>query len=217
MLPAPPRLRACPTSRTPPADLARGYLARAQVLIHQDRLDDAVRQLRGALAADPESAEAHALLGATLARQGAMPEALAEAREAVALAPDEDFTHYHLAWVLHRGGHDRRAASAIAEALRLEPADAPNLTLQAWIMAALGRWQASLAAAERALALEPESAEAARARAETCLEVCGGARRPVCGRRREGQRALQAPAGTVQPDREGWPWSSRETRPPLRG
>ena len=63
---------------------------RAIILYQQAKYDLAEKELWRALAADPNSAEAHRLLSLTLNAQGKYSGALREARKAIHLAPDAE-------------------------------------------------------------------------------------------------------------------------------
>jgi tetratricopeptide (TPR) repeat protein len=92
---------------------------RALLLHGQRRYEDAERELKQVLAADPHNAEAHAMLGLCMAHRNAYAEASAETDAAVGLAPDLPFAHYAKAAVLLRRDRYEEAAAAIQEALRL--------------------------------------------------------------------------------------------------
>lgn len=88
------------------------------------RNDEAEAAARGAVAADPSDARAHALLGALEARRGAVADAAAEAARARTLNPD-----LATAWTLtaHLAERDGRRADAVAawrRAVALAPGNA---------------------------------------------------------------------------------------------
>ncbi len=62
------------------------HIQRARMLIEQSRVDMAEREIRGALAEEPDNAEAHALLGVCLVDMQKFDEARREAEMAVHLA-----------------------------------------------------------------------------------------------------------------------------------
>ena len=70
-----------------------------------NRIDDAQTQVRAALRADPDMAEAHELLGGLLAGKRQLPEAEREYAEAIRLKPDSARAHLDLARVLAAEGN----------------------------------------------------------------------------------------------------------------
>jgi tetratricopeptide (TPR) repeat protein len=156
------------------------------VLFGHGRWQQAAEQFRQALAAEPNSGPAHAMLAISLLNTGKPVSALAEADEAVRIDPAWADAYYTRAQILPHvpiqrsfklsAGDDRlqrlrRARTAIDDALRLRPDDPRYHTLAARIEAQRHRWRMALSAAERALSLDPNSIDAAneRARALTAL------------------------------------------------
>jgi tetratricopeptide (TPR) repeat protein len=146
-------------------------LRRGQLLLNRSRPDLAERELRQALAEEPNHATAHALLGVCLGRLGRWPEALAEAEMAVHLAPANAYAHYVLAWVLYKRGRLDAASSAIVEALRLSPEEPNYLAHLAAIRFDQHHWQAALEAAERGLQLDAEHAPCSNLRAMALVKL----------------------------------------------
>jgi tetratricopeptide (TPR) repeat protein len=84
--------------------------------------DAAIVDLRKALAANSDSAEAHNVLGLLLGRKGADgKEVLAEFREAVHLQPDFAEAHNNLGLVLAQSNDEKAAIAEFREALRISP------------------------------------------------------------------------------------------------
>ena len=84
--------------------------------------DAAVASLRPLLAANPDSAEGHNVLGLLLGRRGASAEDVAaQFREAIRLRPDYAAAHNNLGLVLLQSGDDAAAIAALREAVRLRP------------------------------------------------------------------------------------------------
>lgn len=132
------------------------HLQRALVLLEQTRFDLAEKELRLALADDPDDPFAHAFLASCLNARDDYTPAMAEAQAAIRLAPDWAEAHAILARVLigrHRFDEARLAA---VEALRLDPEDPDYHGLLANIHLGEQQWQAALEEAERGLALDAE-------------------------------------------------------------
>jgi tetratricopeptide (TPR) repeat protein len=128
-----------------------GHVARARVLIEQDRFALAESELRGHILAEPDDATAHAMLALTLAGQKKLREALESARRGIHLAPMLPYAHYILAWVYDQQGRLGEAEAAISEAIRLDPEDADYFALLSSIKLERRRWQEALEAAETGL------------------------------------------------------------------
>jgi predicted Zn-dependent protease len=87
------------------------HLDRARLLLAQSRPADAERETMLALAQQPDSPQALALLALSRIEQDKRKEALEAAREAVGLAPDQPFLHYVHAHVLRNADRSRRRVS----------------------------------------------------------------------------------------------------------
>lgn len=166
------------------------HFERAVLLYQQHRFDLAERELRLALADDPNDAFLHAYLALCLAEADKGDAALIEAREAVGLAPDFAFAHYALAAVLFQVDQYAAADRAVTEAIGLDPSNAPSFALRAQIRLQQSRWKEALEAAEQGLALDPEDV--------TCANLRGMALTQL-GRKEEAQAALR---GTLALDPE---------------
>ncbi len=84
--------------------------------------DAAIDGLRRAIAAHPDQAEAHNVLGLMLGRKGAdSAEVAAEIREAIRLRPDYAEAQNNLGLVLLQAGDDAGAIAAFREAVRISP------------------------------------------------------------------------------------------------
>jgi len=158
-----------PSESASAAQLAAVRIQRARALMDAHRFDLAVKELRGALAADAAHAEAHGLLGFLLAQTAKSDpvireEAEREAREAVQLAPDWAYLHRLHGATLLNLDRPHEALDALQEALRLDPEDAHSHRLVARAERTLGSPAKALAAAEAGLAIDPENAHCANER-----------------------------------------------------
>ena len=146
-------------------------LARAQLLLEQNRYDQAERELRAWLARSPQDPRAHALLALCLLPQERWAEATGEAGEAVRLAPDWSLPYHVMASVLRARGRLDEAEQAVGAAIRTDPDDAGHFSLLAAIHIERGAWRPALEAAERALTLDPEDTTAANLRAVALVNL----------------------------------------------
>jgi tetratricopeptide (TPR) repeat protein len=129
---------------------------RARVLVEQGRYDLAEKELRQALAADPDDGYCHALLALCLCEQEKYDAATDEAKRAIGLAPDVPFSHFLMGRVLLERNHFPEAAAAADQALRLDPSNADHYWLRGAIDLQQRDWSAALRNAEGGLAQNPE-------------------------------------------------------------
>jgi tetratricopeptide (TPR) repeat protein len=99
--------------------IARGNLGAA--LLQDGRVEEAITQLRRALATQPGYREAHVNLGNALARTGRLDEAMQEYRRALELDPRQANAAFGLGNALLRTGRTDEAIAAFRRALDLEP------------------------------------------------------------------------------------------------
>lgn len=132
-------------------------LARAELLLNQERYDLAADTLRQALLQSPEDADIHRLLAFCLSEQEKFDEATSHAQRAVHLAPDDPYAHYVLCSVMADRRRWREARQAIEEALALAPGEPDFYAMLARIAFAQERWRDALSAAEQGLAIDGEN------------------------------------------------------------
>jgi Flp pilus assembly protein TadD len=141
------------------------HYERASLLFDHARNDLAVRELQQELAAAPEHATAHALLGHCLGRQGKLDEALLAVAEALRLAPDLAYAHRVRGWLLRQQGHLEQAEAALKEGLRLDPHDVHAFDELAFVQYQQRRYHDAVASANQGLRLNPEHSGCANDRA----------------------------------------------------
>ncbi|QDU87656.1 invasion protein regulator [Pirellulimonas nuda] len=134
------------------------HLTRAQMLLGRRMVAEAQRELGQALAQQPDSAEAHALLAICRAQQKAYDDATELSQRAVGLAPDSAPIRYLAAQVaLMR--NDLPVAQCLAtEAIELNPHDADYFALRAQVSVARSAWREAMVDLKFALQLEPDNA-----------------------------------------------------------
>lgn len=143
----------------------------ATLLMDQGRYDLAERQLRLALAEDPNLALAHAFLALCLSKRESHTEATAEARHAIGLEPADSYMHFALASVLMRRNMTREAIEAAWEAVGLEPDEVRNWGILAAALAIEKKYKEALTAADRGLALSPDDPTCVNVRAKALAEL----------------------------------------------
>jgi len=124
--------------------------------------DAAVAGLRQALAAKPDRAEVHNLLGLLLGHKGAdSKDVLAEFREAVRLRPDFAEAHNNIGLVLAQADDGEGAIKEFREALRVQPNFVDALTnLGAALISTSADTGEAVRVLEKAVALAPTSLKA---------------------------------------------------------
>lgn len=143
------------TACSSPEERFEEHLARAQTHLENDRIDDALLELQGALKIDPESAEVNERLGRLLAEQGAYQPAVFHLGEAYRLDPTRVDAAMRQASLIWRSS-PRRAQSIIEEAGRLHPNDPRVLRTRSGLMVVMHDNEAALADALAALKLAPD-------------------------------------------------------------
>lgn len=175
-------------------------LRRAELLLQQDRYQQAEGELRLYLAGDPENGYAHALLAMCLVELKQFDPAEASARQAVALSPASSLGHRVLGVVLLRRNRIDEAAHAIDEALRVDPANADLFALKALVALQRYRWQEALDAAREGLQHEPDNLDCINLQAQALVKL---------GRKEEASQAIggalaQAPDNSYTHANQGW-------------
>lgn len=134
---------------------------KACLLYKVGRWELAEREFRGALAADPDYACAHAQLAGALAHQNRNDEALDAARMAVGLAPDDAYVLQWYAFVLAWRNEYDACLRVSEEALRIAPddADVRNRLCEAHFR--LDSFDSALEACEAGLSLDPSHVDCA--------------------------------------------------------
>ncbi len=142
--------------QTSPESLAR--LKAGADHLQRGHADQAVRECKAALAADPQSAAAHMLLGqAYLALRSAsmMAEAKAELQQALSLDPTLLWARFYLARVYLDLGRNDKAKAELERGLEQRPNVAHFLALLGEVNRKLGSPEASLALNKKALEADP--------------------------------------------------------------
>lgn len=183
-------------------DYTTDWLARAQLLMQQNRPDQAASELRRHLTRDPHEPVAHALLAVCLLdEESQLPTAQQEAELAIHLAPEYDFAFYALALVQHRQHRLKEAMAAINQALALDPTDANYHHLLGSLRLESGQLPAALQAARTGLSFDSEHAGLHSLEARTLSRQGRGAAASAAARAALGHGAesssVQAQAGWV--------------------
>ncbi len=174
-----------PNPRYVPALVGRG-----DALAAADRLDDAIRDLRAALAVDASMPdvrrrlevltfrrEQHSLEAARrAAAAGRLDEAAAAYERAIERSPDSALLYRELAAVEQRQGRTDEAVARLRKAVSLDPNDARALTELGGLLEAGGDYGAAAEAYARAVRIDPSPET--RARLEAARAAGGASKLP---------------------------------------
>ncbi len=144
---------------------------RAAALLEIGRPADAERELRAAIADDPDDPETYVLIASALVALSRPGEALAAAQTAVSLDPEDPDGHFIAALAAAEAGDHVLAERSIRAALTLAPTWPSYVAAYAWLLAAQGRNEEAIEQARRAQELDPENAEAAAILASSLAQV----------------------------------------------
>jgi Tfp pilus assembly protein PilF len=140
------------------------HLERALHLIHM-RPDLAAKELRLAIAQEPDAGYMHGLLASCLLDAGEKDPAFNEARQCIKLSPNSPIGFHTLAHCHFQTGEMLEAEVAIEEALRLDPHEPSYWGLLANIEIQNNNLEKALKAAENGLELDPAHAHCHNLRA----------------------------------------------------
>jgi tetratricopeptide (TPR) repeat protein len=145
-------------AQTPRADLQGAQLGAAAQHLQQGKSDQAIRECKGVLAADPRSAPAHMLLAlAYLAQRSTamVAEAKAELRQALDLDPQLLWARFYLARLYIDQGLSEKAQEQLELGLKQSPGLPPLLSLLGEVRRRLGDPGISLELNRKALEADP--------------------------------------------------------------
>ena len=135
-------------------------LARADTLLHQGRIEEAIAHYRGLVRNEPDYVAGHHNLGLALIQVGRPQDALPPLRRALELQPDYPDAHNNLGLALIQVDRPQDALPPLGRALELQPdyPDAHNNL--GWALIRAGRPQDAVPPLERALELRPDYPDA---------------------------------------------------------
>ncbi len=149
-------------------------IAMAGTLYSQGKFDQAERVCRQIIAARPQLADAHNILGVTLNGLGRPDEAIVILNRAIALAPSVASYHANLGEVMRQAHLTDLAEKALLEAIALDPSNAQALNNLGVIHFERKQFEHAADAYRRALAVRPDMAEAHN-NLGNALRMCGDA------------------------------------------
>ena len=155
-----------------PGELAY-LMARAEMLVQLDRLDEAVRLLEERLNYYEYSGAIRDMLGELYLQQGKIPQAIESLHQATILSPDEPSIREHLARVLFRAGQYRESLEQFDLLLRVPQYQkrADLLLLKGECHIQLQQWREARAALESSLEQNASSVAALLAMGKVALKT----------------------------------------------
>ena len=137
---------------------ARAHLARGAAHLQRNEREEAVSELKKAVALDARSAAAHMLLGQAYLAQGSLEmiaEAKAELQQALDLDPDAAWARFYLAKIYLDLGRAEKAKAELERGLLTKPQVPHFLSLLGEVNRRLGSPDSSIQLNRRALDLDP--------------------------------------------------------------
>lgn len=132
----------------------------AGTLYSQGKYAQAEKVCRQLLAARPNHADAHNILGVSLNAQGRADEGIKVLRKAIQLAPSAASIHANLGELLRQSGRKDEAAEALDQAVKLDPNNAQAMNNLGINHFERGNIKRAIENYRRAIELRPEMAEA---------------------------------------------------------
>lgn len=120
----------------------------------------AERVCRQVIAARPAQADAHNILGVTLAAGGAWDKAIESLERAIKLNPQAASYHANLGEVLRQAGRRKEAVEALEKAVEIDPENSQALNNLGILNYELRRYKVAVEFYKRALKARPDMAEA---------------------------------------------------------
>lgn len=151
---------------------ASPHVSLGTALLREGRVPEALDELRRAVDANPENAEAHHRLASVMVRMGDLEAALSHFREVARLRSGSAQAEADVAAVLGELGENKRALDHLLRAVELEPELEQAQFNLANTLARLGRFDEAAARYRRVLELDPDHPQA-RARLAMTLAQSG--------------------------------------------
>lgn len=176
------------------------HLQNAQFYLQHNRVSDAEKELKKALAGNPNDPFALALLSHCKTELKKFSEAVELAEKAVAHNPNDPFLFYLLARAYFFSKEIPKARFAIKEGLRLNPNQPDLFYLRAQIEFYQENWEAALLETEKGLELAPEDVNLINLRAQALVKL---------NRKEEAAHTInfalhQAPENPYSHSNKGW-------------
>jgi tetratricopeptide (TPR) repeat protein len=146
-------------------------IQRASLLIQHRRYDEAINELRGVLASEPNNSEALALMGVSNTELGKHDDALKFVQQALGHDPDNPYFLYLVGLIYLRKDKPAEATKFILNAISFDPHNANYFGLLASIKLDQKEWQEALTYANSGLEVDAENLTCLNARSTALLKL----------------------------------------------
>ncbi len=151
--------------------MADTILSRAQILMQQNRYEDAGSLLKDLLNREPNNVHVLAMLSQVKLQQDKIKEADELIDSAIGLSPDTDYLYYFKARVCLQNNQYDEAEGYLGQSIQMNPEDADYFALWAHIKLTRKNYEAALELAGNALELDPENILALNTRSTALLKL----------------------------------------------
>lgn len=140
------------------------YIERANLLLRQGRVNDAITQLKNALQQNPDNDEALALYGRCYFDKKDFEEGIQLILRAIAIDPDNHYYFYLLAFGYYRKNNNVKATEYLQQAIQLNPWFCESYGLLALVLIEEKAFEKALQKANEGLKIDPENITCLNAR-----------------------------------------------------
>jgi tetratricopeptide (TPR) repeat protein len=147
------------------------YLDRGRLLLEQHRYTDAEKELKQALAMEPENDEALSLLARIKMDTGKPAEALTLIEKALSLDPEEDYYLYLKSFAFYHLNRLEEATKAVNEAIAFNPWQPGYYSLYSFILIQNRHFDLALQKANEGLAIDAEDVNCLNARTQALIKL----------------------------------------------
>ncbi|MEQ8469815.1 MAG: tetratricopeptide repeat protein [Marinoscillum sp.] len=151
--------------------MSESLIQRAELLLSQQRHDEASEILASLLAQDPNNTIVLSMLSEVSLQQGKPKDSLEVINNAIRLAPDEDHLHYQKARILLDLKKYDEAEKSLDNAITYNPYDADHFALWSSIKIARKKYADGLDLANKALEIDSENLLALNNRSKALLKL----------------------------------------------
>ena len=144
---------------------------RGRLLLEQHRYGDAEREIKQALAMDPENDEALSLLARIKIDTKKPQEAIQLIDNALSIFPGEDYYLYLKSFALYQLDRIEEAEDILKEAISFNPWQPGYFSLYAYILTQKRQYAAALQKANEGLAIDPEDINCLNARTQALVKL----------------------------------------------
>lgn len=140
------------------------YIERANLLLRQGRINDAITQLKNALQQNPDNDEALSVYARCFFEKKEFDEGIKTVLQAIAIAPDNHYYFYLLAFGYYRKNNNIKAIEYLNQSIQLNPWFSEGYGLLALVFIEDKAFEKALQKANEGLAVDPENITCLNAR-----------------------------------------------------